>query len=349
MVTNKQLIFSKIPDGLPVNGEHIQVKETTLDLDAALPDGDFILKTLYIAVDSYLRGRMRDPKKPSWNQAFEINKPMTGDTVSVVVKSNHPNYKVDDIVVGRSTWGLLESYVQVSADYAKEAYVVRNDAKSNGLPLSTYVGALGMPGFTAWYGLTAIGKPKRGEILYVSSAASPVGQMVGQLGKAFGLRVVGSAGSEEKVQYLKSVGFDAVFNYKEGAILDNLKTHCPDGIDIYFESVGGEMLDAVLSVANNFARIIACGMSSQYSLSTPTPLYNTMYIVTKRIKFDGFLVVEHLDLEDAFLKQVTPWMVNGTIKYKENVFDGIERFNEALVEVLQGHSLGKVVVHVADL
>ncbi|KAL9537763.1 hypothetical protein MBANPS3_011489 [Mucor bainieri] len=330
MVTNKQLIFAKIPDGLPVNGEHIQVRETTLDLDAALPDGDFILKTLEIAVDSYLRGRMRDPKIPSWNQAFDINKPMTGDTVSVVVKSNNPNYKVDDIVVGRSTLGLLESYVQVSADYAKDAYVVRNDAKSNGLPLSNYVGALGMPGFTAWYGLTQIGKPKKGQVLYVSSAASPVGQMVGQLGKAFGLRVVGSAGSEEKVEYLKSVGFDAVFNYKEGNILQNLKTHCPDGIDIYFESVGGEMLDAVLSVANNFARIIACGMSSQYSLSTPTPLYNTVYVVTKRIKFDGFLVVEHLDLEDAFLKQVTPWLVDGTIKYKERIFDGIESFNEAL-------------------
>lgn len=349
MVANKQVIFTKIPDSLPVNGEHMKIKETTIDIDAALPDGNFILKTLEIAVDSYLRGRMRDPSVQSWVSAFVLNKPMAGDTVSVVIRSNNPNYKVDDIVIGRTAFGFFESYVQVDAEYAKKAYVVRNDAKTSGLPLSNYVGALGMPGFTAWYGLTEIGKPKKGEILYVSSAASPVGQMVGQLGKAFGLYVVGSAGSKEKVKYLESVGFDVVFNYKDGDIEENLRKHCPHGIDVYFENVGGKTLDAVLSVANNYARIIACGMSSQYGLYKPTPLYNTMNIITKRIKLEGFLVTEHLELEDAFLKQVTPLLVDGTIKYKEDIFNGIENIHEAFIQVLQGSSLGKVVVHVADL
>lgn len=152
MVASKQVIFSKIPSTFPVVGEHMKVVETTIDLDAELPKGDFILKTLEISVDPYMRGRMRDISIKSYTPAFELDKPMNGDTMSVVVKSNHPDYKVDDLVYGRTGRGIFGEYVQVNAEYAKTSYVVRNDAKTNGLPISHYVGVLAMPGMTAYYG-----------------------------------------------------------------------------------------------------------------------------------------------------------------------------------------------------
>lgn len=349
MVANKQVIFTSIPATFPVADENMKIKESTIDLDAELPKGDFILKTLEISVDPYMRGRMRDPSIESYAPAFAVNEPMTGDTMSVVVKSNNPDYKVDDLVYGRTGQGIFKEYVQVNAQYAKNAYVVRNDAKTNGLPLSHYVGVLAMPGMTAYYGLNKIGKPKKGETLYVSAAAGAVGQLVGQFGKALGLYVVGSAGSDEKIEYLKSIGFDAAFNYKNGDIEENLRKHCPKGIDVYFEGVGGKMLDAVLAVANNFARIIACGMISQYNREKPEPLYNSMYIVTKRIQLDGFIIMDHMDFEETFLKDVTPLLVNGQVKYKEDIVNGIENTPQALIDVLRGKNFGKMVVHVADL
>lgn len=152
MVSNKRVLFSKIPSGFPVADEHMKVDETTVDLEADLPKGDFIVKTLEISVDPYMRGRMRDSSIPSYAPAFALNEPMTGDTMSVVVKSNNPDYKVGDLVYGRTGRGLFEEYAQVSAEYAKTSYVVRNDAKENGLPISHYVGVLAMPGMTAYYG-----------------------------------------------------------------------------------------------------------------------------------------------------------------------------------------------------
>jgi NADPH-dependent curcumin reductase CurA len=172
---------------------------------------------------------------------------------------------------------------------------------------------------------------------------------VGQFGKSMGCYVVGSAGSDAKVEYLKSIGFDAAFNYKNGDIQENLEKYCPNGIDVYFEGVGGKMLDAVLAVANNYARIIACGMISQYNLEKPEPIYNSMYIVSKRIKFDGFIILDHIDYEDKFLENVTPLLVNKTIQYKEDIVQGIDKVPEALIDVLRGKNFGKMVVHIADL
>ncbi|CAO3617883.1 unnamed protein product [Mucor hiemalis] len=349
MVSNKQVLFTKIPSAYPVVGEHMKVVSSEVDLDAALPKGDFILKTLEISVDPYMRGRMRDASIQSYAPAFEINKPMDGDTMSVVVKSNNPDYKVDDLVYGRTGRGKFEEYVQVNAEYAKTSYVVRNDAKKNGLPLSHYVGVLAMPGMTAYYGLKEIGKPKKGETLYVSAAAGAVGQLVGQFGKAMGLYVTGSAGTDEKVEFLKSIGFDAVFNYKKGDIEDNLRKACPNGIDIYFDGVGGKMLDAVLKLSNNFARIVSCGMISQYNLEKPEPLYNIINVVTKRIKFDGFIIMDHMDYEQKFLDEVTPLLVNKQVVYREDTANGIDNVPAALVRVLKGENFGKQVVHIADL
>ncbi|KAI9476064.1 MAG: hypothetical protein EXX96DRAFT_575634 [Benjaminiella poitrasii] len=349
MVANKQVIFTKIPKTYPVAGEHMKINESSIDLDAELPKGNFILKTLEISVDPYMRGRMRDESVKSYAPAFPMNKPMSGDTMSVVIKSNNPDYKVGDLVYGRTGQGIFEEYVQVTAEYAKSAYVVRNDAKSNGLPLSHYVGVLAMPGMTAYYGLHEIGKPKKGDTLYVSAASGAVGQLVGQFGKAAGCYVVGSAGSDEKVEYLKSIGFDDAFNYKKGDYEELLRKHCPNGIDVYFEGVGGKMLDAVLAVANTFARIVACGMISQYNLEKPEPLYNSMYIISKRIKLDGFIIMDHMDYEQKFLDNVTPMLVSGQVKYREDIVKGIENVPEALIGVLRGENFGKRVVHVADL
>lgn len=350
MVSNKQVHYTGIiPTTYPEEGKHMKVVESFIDLDAELPKGNLILKTLEISVDPYMRGRMRDPSIKSYLPAFEPNQPMLGDTMSVVIKSNNNDYKVGDLVYGRTGFGKFEEYSQLTAEEAKANFIVRNDAKENGLPVSNYVGVLAMPGFTAYYGLHQIGKPKPGETLYVSAASGAVGQLVGQFGKAAGCYVVGSASSDEKVEYLKSIGFDAAFNYRNGDIEENLRTYCPNGIDVYYENVGGKMLDAVLKVANNFARIVACGMISQYNLTKPEPLYNIGLIVNKRIKLDGFLYTDHHDYEEQFFREVTPLLVSGEIKYLESTSYGIESLPQALIDVLKGKNFGKQVVHIADL
>ncbi|KAG1046420.1 hypothetical protein G6F46_001668 [Rhizopus delemar] len=349
MVSNKQVLFTKIPTGFPEPGEHMQIKETTLDLDAPLQKGEFILKQLVFSVDPYMRGRMRDASIESYAPAFGLNEPMTGDTMGVVLRSNHPDYKVDDLVYGRTARGAFEEYSRVTAEEAKKSYVVRNDAKQNGLPLRHYVGVLGMPGMTAYYGLHEIGKPKRGETLYVSAASGAVGQLVGQFGKALGLYVVGSAGSDEKVDYLKSIGFDAAFNYKQGSIDHNLAKHCPKGIDIYYENVGGEMLDAVLAHANNYSRVVVCGMISQYNREKPEPLFNVINVLVKRMTVQGFIIMDHPDFEEKFLKDVTALLLDGRITYREDIAKGIEKTPEALCNVLRGVNFGKQVVEIAEL
>lgn len=349
MVSNKQVHYTGIPTTYPEEGKHMKVVETFIDLDAELPDGDVILKTLEISVDPYMRGRMRDPTTESYIPAFELNQPMTGDTMSVVVKSNNKDYKIGDLVYGRTGCGRFEEYPQITAEVASAYYVVRNDAKENGLPLSNYVGVLAMPGFTAYVGLHHVGKPKYGETVYVSAASGAVGQLVGQFAKALGCYVAGSASTDNKVAYLKSIGFDAAFNYKDSDFEENLKTHCPNGIDVYYDNVGGKMLDAVLKVANNYARIVGCGMVSQYNLTEPTPIYNLGYIVSKRIKFDGFIITDHMNLEGQFLREVTDLLVTGKVKYLESTSNGIESLPQALIGVLKGENFGKQVVHVADL
>ncbi|KAI8366490.1 putative quinone oxidoreductase [Choanephora cucurbitarum] len=187
------------------------------------------------------------------------------------------------------------------------------------------VGVLTIPGMTACFGLNEI------------------------IAKTLGLYVVGSAGNDEKVEYLKSIGFDDVFNYKNGKIEELLRKHCPNGINIYFEVIGDKMLDMVFRVANNFARIIACGMISQYNLSKPQFIYNTVMIVTKRIKFNGFIIMDHLDFEEKFLNDVTPLLVDGKVKYREDIVNGIDNAPQALVNVLKGKNFCKMVARIADL
>ncbi|ORZ05846.1 hypothetical protein BCR42DRAFT_484958 [Absidia repens] len=337
MVANTQIIFSKVPTGYPVIGEDITVKKTEFDLDAPLNDGEFIVKNLVLSVDPYMRGRMRDASVKSYSPPFDMNQPMTGHTMRLVIKSKSSLYPEQSYVYGL---GAFEEYTKLNDQVAK-AYglVVRNDPKTNGIPLSNYVGVLGMPGMTAYAGLYKIGEIKKGETIYVSAASGAVGQLAGQIAKAQGLRVVGSAGSDEKVAHLKEIGFDGAFNYKTEDTDAKLTELCPNGIDVYFENVGGKMLEIVLTHLNTFGRIIACGMISQYNLTKAEKVGNLMNIVAKRIKFQGFIVSDYADLEPQFLADVTQMILDKKIKYRKDP--------EAFLDVLHGRNFGKQVVDVA--
>ncbi|KAJ8658771.1 hypothetical protein O0I10_005497 [Lichtheimia ornata] len=345
---NSQVIFSKIPTTYPVAGEHMTINHTTIDLDAPLGDGEILIKQLVLSVDPYMRGRMRDPSIESYIPAFTLGKPMTGDSMGVCLKSNNPHFKEGDYIYGVSGHGAFENYVVVPAAETK-FYVVRNEPKTNGLPITNYVGVLALPGLTAYVGLLKYGKPKAGETLYVSAASGAVGQIVGQIGKVLGLHVVGSAGSDEKVQYLKEIGFDAAFNYKTCDVDGKLGELCPNGIDVYFENVGGKMLEAVINHANRFGRIVACGMVSQYNREKPEGIHNLMQVVTKRLRIEGFIVGDSAaEMEEQFRKDVTQWLLEGKIKYREDIAYGIEKTPDALIAVLRGENFGKQVVKIAD-
>ncbi|KAI7888415.1 uncharacterized protein EV154DRAFT_447953 [Mucor mucedo] len=345
MVSNTKIIFAKIPTTFPVAGEHMIVEKSEIDLDAELPQGAILLKTLVLSVDPYMRGRMRDVSIQSYSPAFPLNQPMSGHVVTQVLKSNNPKFAQGDLVYGL---GSFAEYVLVPEAYTPY-FEVRNEIKTSGLPISNYVGVLGMPGMTAYVGLIKFGKPVKGETLYVSAASGAVGQLVGQIGARLGLRVVGSAGSDEKVAYLKELGFDAAFNYKTTDYEEALSVHCPNGIDIYFENVGGKMLEAVINHANRFARIVCCGMISQYNTQNPEPIHNLLQVVAKSLEIRGFIVGDSPEMTEPFRKDVTEWLKAGEIKYREDIAEGIESTPEALIGVLRGKNFGKQVVHVADL
>ncbi|KAH8552392.1 hypothetical protein BGW37DRAFT_519166 [Umbelopsis sp. PMI_123] len=339
--TNTQVHFTKIPMTFPQPGEHMKVVKSEIDLNASLPKGDFIVKTLVLSVDPYMRNRMNGPEIQSYIPGFELNKPMAGHVIAKVIKTNNPEFKEGDFVFGL---GNFEEYTHVPAD--ANGFVVRNEARDSGLPLSYFLGILALPGLTAYAGLFEIGKPKKGETLFVSAASGAVGQLVGQLGKNFGLRVVGSAGSDDKVEYLKSIGFDAAFNYKTTDMDAALTKTCPDGIDIYFENVGGKTLEIVIEHMNTFGRIPVCGMISQYNRQQPECIHNLLQVVNKRLDMHGFLVFDQMNLEPVFMKEVMASLKEGKLKYRDTISEGIESAPQALLDVLQGKNFGKQIVKV---
>ncbi|KAI8978618.1 hypothetical protein BDB01DRAFT_844091 [Pilobolus umbonatus] len=345
MVQNTSIIFTKIPTTYPVVGEHMTIQKDEFDLDAPIPEGSVILKTLCLSVDPYMRGRMRDANIKSYIPAFELGQPLTGYTITQVIKSNHSKFNEGDIVYGLAPFS---EYCVVSEALANELEV-RNDIKTSNLPITHYVGVLGMPGETAYTGLIKFGKPVKGETLYVSAASGAVGQLVGQIGKILGLYVVGSAGSDEKVEYLKQIGYDAAFNYKKEDPNKALGRLCPDGIDIYFENVGGKMLEAAINHANTFARIVCCGMISQYNRPDGEPIHNLAEVVSKSLILHGFIVFNSPEMSEPFRRDVTQWLKNGEIQYKETIAEGFEKTGDALIDVLRGNNFGKQVVKVANL
>jgi NADPH-dependent curcumin reductase len=332
---NKQWHLVSRPSGEPTPANFKLVEAPVPDLQ----DGQLLVRNHYMSLDPYMRGRMNDGKSYAVPQA--LNAVMGGGTVGEVVASKNEGFKAGDKVVGMGGW---QQYQVVTAE---QRGMLRKVDDSQ-VPLSAYLGAVGMPGVTAWYGLIKIIEPKAGETIVVSAASGAVGGVVGQLAKGIGCRVVGLAGGPDKcAAVVKELGFDACIDYKLHPDLKSLsaamKEACPNGIDGYFENVGGLILDAVLMRANAFSRIAMCGMISGYN-GEPIPLQFPQLILTNRMKVQGFIVSEHMEHWPQALKELGQGVASGKLKYRETVAQGIEAAPEAFIGLLKGRNFGKQLV-----
>jgi len=297
--------------------------------------GQVLVRNEYLSVDPYMRSRMSAAK--SYVAPFELGKAMQGGAVGEVVASEAEGIAVGDHVLHFGGWREYATFD------AKQAVKVDADAAH----LSTYLGVLGMTGLTAYAGLLRIASFKEGDTVFVSGAAGAVGSQVGQIAKLKGAaRVIGSAGSDEKVKLLvEEYGFDAAFNYKEGPVSEQLRAAAPDGIDVYFDNVGGGHLEAAIGSLNRGGRIAVCGMISVYNSTEPVPgPKNLARLIATRGRIEGFLVGDHYDLQPQFVEEVGPWVASGELKYRETVVEGIENNLEAFLGVLRGDNTGKMIV-----
>ncbi len=335
---NRRIVLAKRPTGLP--GDDTFRLETS---DVPEPaNGEMVTKTIYLSLDPYMRGRLNDA--PSYVPPVQIGEVMTGGTVSQVIASRLNGFAEGDIVVGHGGWQEFSTF------RAKEARKVDPAIA----PISTAVGVLGMPGHTAYGGLTQIGQPKAGETLVVAAASGAVGAIVGQIAKIKGCRVIGIAGGEEKCAYVRDeLGFDEAVSHRDPHFPEKLKAACPDGIDIYWENVGGPVFDAVLPLLNPFARIPVCGLIHWYNVTDiptipdPTPRLMRAVLV-KRLRMQGFIVFDYQHLLGDFLSDVSGWIRDGKLHYREDIRDGLENAPAALNELLQGGNFGKMLISVAN-
>ncbi|MFD5268689.1 NADP-dependent oxidoreductase [Streptomyces sp. NPDC058335] len=297
--------------------------------------GEVLVRNAYLSVDPYMRGRMSAAK--SYTAPFELGKAMQGGAVGEVVASNAEGIAVGDHVLHFGGW---REYATFDA-----AQAVKVDPEA--APLSTYLGVLGMTGLTAYAGLLRTAALKEGDVVFVSGAAGAVGSQVGQIARLKGAsRVIGSAGSDEKVKLLvEEYGFDAAFNYKNGSVSEQLREAAPDGIDVYFDNVGGDHLEAAIGSLNEGGRIAICGMISVYNNTEPAPgPRNLARLIQTRGRVEGFLVGDHYDLQPQFVQEVGPWVASGALKYRETIVEGIENNLEAFLGVLRGDNTGKMIV-----
>ncbi|KAM7464855.1 hypothetical protein LguiB_012417 [Lonicera macranthoides] len=310
----------------------------TCTISLKVPEGSkaVLLKNLYLSCDPYMRNRMKNIQG-SYVESFTPGSLITGYGVAKVLDSGDPNFKKGDLVWGVTGW---EEYSLIMT--TEKLFKIQH----TDVPLSYYTGLLGMPGMTAYAGFYEVCSPKKGETVYVSAASGAVGQLVGQFAKLLGCYVVGSAGSQEKVDLLKNkFKFDEAFNYKEEKDLDAaLKRYFPNGIDIYFENVGGKMLDAVLPNMRLHGRVAVCGMISQYNLEEPEGVHNLFCLITKRVRMEGFVVLDYYHLYPKFLQLVLPQIKEGKIVYVEDTAEGLESAPAALVGLFSGRNVGKQVV-----
>jgi NADPH-dependent curcumin reductase CurA len=328
-VASREIRLASRPRGLPTVA-NFALAQTELE---PLQDQQVLVRNLFMSVDPYMRGRMNDGK--SYVPPFELGKPLDGGAVGEVIKSRAREFKPGDAVTSNFGW---REYFMASP---KELHPVSRDAQ----PLSVYLGALGMTGMTAWAGLNLV-EVKAGDVIFISGAAGAVGNVAGQLAKLRGCRVIGSAGSMAKVMFLREeCGFDVAFDYKAGPVLDQLNLEAPDGIDVYFDNVGGETLEAALSALRVNGRIIACGGISGYNEEKPRPgLSNLFSMITKRLTMKGFIVRDWLDRQDEFKKEVGGYFRAGKLKNKETVVEGIEQAVGAFIGLFEGKNVGKMVV-----
>lgn len=334
MSTATEIRLASRPEGVPTH-DNFEI----VDVEVPTPgDGQILVRNLVMSVDPAMRGRMRDVK--SYAPPFQVGEVMSGGAVGEVVESTVDDVKPGDHVLHQAGWrthAVLDAgrYVKVDATAA---------------PLSTYLGVLGMPGLTAYAGLLESAEFKPGDTVFVSGAAGAVGSLVGQLAKLKGAkRVIGSAGSAEKVRHLiDDLGFDAAFNYKDGPVAEQLHQAAPEGIDVYFDNVGGEHLEAAIDAITLHGRIAICGMISTYNATEPTPApRNLAQVIAKRLTIRGLLVLDHWGLQQQFVTEVAPLVNSGEIKYSETFVDGIRNAPEAFLGLLSGANTGKMLVRIA--
>ncbi|KAI0888811.1 NAD(P)-binding protein [Annulohypoxylon maeteangense] len=347
MTPNKTLIFKKIPTGLPIPGEHLVIENRPIDLSTPPPSG-LLVEVLSVSLDPYLRGRMRLPSIPSYKPAFPLNTPVANDALARVLKSDTPKFQEGDVLY---IFLPVAEYVAVTPEMLHSAVKLENKYS---LPLDVFLGPLGMPGLTAFSSLHQIGKPRRGETIFVSSAAGAVGSLVGQLAKREGMTVIGSVGSDEKLDFiLKELGFDAGFNYKKERPWDALGRLAPGGIDVYYENVGGAHLEAALEHLRVRGRVVVCGMIEGYNspLEERYGVRNLLEIFAKRLSVAGFLVSDE-DFGPKYTRRhqecVQKWIAEGSVKAKLHVTRGIENAAEGLVEIFQGKNFGKAVLKIKE-
>ena len=333
--TNQQIHLVSRPEG-EARADNFKLVEASVP---ELKDGQVLVKHHYLSLDPYMRGRMNDAK--SYAAPQPLNAVMQGGTVGEVVASKSAAYAVGDQVVGFGGW---QQYSVV--DVSQPGVVRKVDTRQ--VPLAAYLGAVGMPGVTAWYGLTQICKPTSGKTIVVSAASGAVGSAVGQLAKARGCRAVGIAGGADKCGYVvNELGFDACVDYKAHkdpkSLYEAIKAATPDGVDGHFENVGGAVLDAVLARMNAFGRIALCGMISGYD-GEPIPLKQPQLLLTNRLTLEGFIVSEHMNLWPEALKELGTLVATGKLKYRETIAQGLAAAPEAFLGLLKGRNFGKQLV-----
>lgn len=336
-INNRRIVLATRPKGAPTNA-NFRIEDTLLP---DLKDGQILLKTLYFSLDPYMRGRMDAGE--SYAPPVEVNEVMGGEIVARVVESHHPEFSSGDIVVAYSGW---QSFTVSDGNFLRKL-----DPKQ--APISTALGVLGMPGFTAYAGLLTIGQPKPSETVVVAAASGPVGSAVGQIARIKGARAVGIVGGPEKLAYVRDeLKFDAVIDHRAKDFPDQLKQACPNGIDVYFENVGGAVWDAVFPLLNLYARIPVCGLIAFYNgLSTPTnhdrlPLLMRKILV-KSLTIRGFIQSEFINQRGEFYKQMASWINARQVRYREDIIDGLENAPDAFIGMLNGRNFGKLLIRVA--
>ena len=324
---NKRIVLASRPKGW-VTEENFRLESSPLPKPA---EGEVLVKNLWLSLDPYMRGRMDDVK--SYVKGVDLGEVMVGQTVGEVVESRNEKLKKGDKVLTQLGWQLYGSAKEVSK------------VQESGAPLSYYLGCLGMPGMTAYFGLKEIGQPKAGETVVVSAASGAVGSVVGQLAKSWGARAVGIAGGAEKCEYVKGeLGFDACVDYKAGNLHRDLKEACPKGADVYFDNVGGVTLDTMLRLMNVHSRIIVCGLISEYNATEPYGYRNLRSVLVNRIRMQGMIVFDWRERYGEALKALAGMHAQGKLKTRESVVEGLENAPRGLISLLKGGNFGKQLV-----
>jgi NADPH-dependent curcumin reductase CurA len=334
---SRQIRLTARPEGRP-GPEHFRLEEQPVPPPA---EGEVLLQTLYLSLDPYMRGRMSAAR--SYAKPVEIGAVMEGGTVCRVLESRHPGFALGDVVLSHSGW---QSHALASGEGLRKL-------DPTVAPVSTALGVLGMPGFTAWSGLLLLGQPKPGETVVVAAATGPVGSAVGQIARIKGARAVGIAGGPRKCAALREeFGFDAAIDHRAPDFAEQLRAACPDGIDVYFENVGGPVWDAVFPLLNEFARVPVCGLVSQYngaSTEAPDRLPGLMReVLSRSLTIRGFIQREFAAHRPDFLREMSGWVAEGKVRYREDVVAGLERAPEAFMGLLEGRNFGKLLVRVAS-